>query len=152
MRVTGIVVAALLLASCSTPPGQREPAPFARERGIIATSELPAGFIKLDPVAKNFLRVSGDPLALEASDESNGNVTMAIASRNHDMTMVSVAATTEGKLKLDFYISPDGERWQYTSSCPVSTVANYETWPHDITHIAVANPRYVAGDRAGLCD
>lgn len=149
MRLIAIVVSASLAASCSTPAGQREPAPFARERGIVATSELPAGYVKLDPVAKNFLRVSGDPLVLEASDEANGNVTLAIASRNHDMTMVSFAATAEGKLKLDFYISPDGERWQYTSSCPANT---YENWPHDITNIAVANPRYVTGDAVGICD
>ena len=101
MRPLALATALVLVASCSTPAGQREPAPFARERGIVATSELPAGYVKLDPAAKNFLRVSGDPLVLAPSDEANGNVTLAIASRNHDMTMVS-------RLTLPSRIAPAG--------------------------------------------
>ena len=148
MRFLTLLLLPALLVACATPPDQREPAPFAPSRGVVATADLPAGHVVVSGDEPVYLRLAGtDTLVLEPADEASADLVVHFASRDHDMTMVSLKAKGERTLRLDFYISPDGKRWQYSSSCPLmGTIGTYENWPHALPLLAIANPRYIDGD------
>jgi len=147
MRSWMLLLLPILFAGCATPPDQREPAPFAPSRGVMAAEDLPVGHVVVSGNDPFYLRLSGtDTLTLEPADEATADLVVHFASRDHDMTMVSLKASGERTLKLDFYISPDGKRWQYSSSCPLKgTMGTFENWPHMLPFLALANPRYVDG-------
>ncbi len=59
-----------------------------------------------------------------------------------DGTLLKVANGGDRALKFDLYISPDGERFQYTSSCTlIPKGAGYESWPYPIFAFALGNVR-----------
>jgi len=56
--------------------------------------------------------------------------------------MLKVSNQTNRQLKYDLYISPDGQRFQYTSSCIlVPNGAGVEMWPYVIHSFAIGRVR-----------
>ena len=138
------LVLATLLASCASPRGGGEAAPSAPSREVIATSALPPGHVVTDGREPLHLDiVVGDPLALAPATEADAELIVRFVDRNRERTIVSILSRFEQPLKFDLYISPDGERWQYKSSCPPDS---REAWSQLVPYLAIANPRVIASD------
>ena len=55
-------------------------------------------------------------------------------------------------IKFDLYLSQDGERFVYTSSCALTPgISSFEMWRQPVREFAIGNPRVVDGKRIS-CD
>lgn len=124
-------------------------AALERARGIFGTVDLPANHVITDGSKPLFLRVSGQkPLILSPAIEADAQIRVEFTTRNEESTMVSLTSTHPRRIKVDLYLSPDGDRWEYTSSCPLSV---HEMWGYPVAYLALANPRFI-GDEKSICE
>ena len=123
--------------------------PRQRESSL---EELPPDRIITDLSKPLHLKLSGAPiLFLSEVGESDANFTITPLPCENEckkMTMVSFSNRSGSRIKVDLWISPDGETWHYTSSCPLGVT--YESWPHPIPYLAIARPRSEPAD-SGVC-
>lgn len=72
------------------------------------------------------------------------------AGSNDDGTLLTISNDQDQQVKFDVYISPDGERFLYTSSCTlIAGGKNFEHWPHPVRAFAIGRIR-LASEHA--CD
>lgn len=124
----------------------------ARDEAPISAAELPPDRVLTDGSAPTWVALSpaanGD-FALNDSDESSGQIELRMVQRDEQMTMVAIRSQSAQRIKLDLYLSPDGEQYIYTSSCPIAPgIVSYESWPHPVAWIAVASAQV---DTSGEC-
>jgi hypothetical protein len=94
----------------------------------------------------------GVPLLLPVG-AAEATLSVTFVERKDDQTLVTLASGAPRTLKVDLYISPDGERWSYTSSCPIRPkLSVYENWPYAIPFMALANPRWLADGDSTACE
>lgn len=99
---------------------------------------------------------SGDPgLALQvalvdgriasASPATQGEGQLrAIRSGEDASPMLTISGSLPVAVKFDLYLSPDGERFHYTSSCVLTPgISSFEMWQHPVREFALGNPRVV---------
>ena len=123
--------------------GAAEPARTMRK------SEIPAGFAIGGGQPPLALRVDVDDAgvrSVHAAEASEANIT-ANGDSQDGRTMLTIEHTLNVVLKFDLYVSRDGERFAYTSSCAVTPgIASFEMWEQPIRAFAIGNPRVVDGD------
>lgn len=110
-------------------------------------SDLPANFAVGNgkpPLALNVVVKDGQVVSAAPADAATANVTAAGDIENGQATLAithSLAVT----LKFDLYISADGERFVYASSCAITPgIAGFELWQQPVRAFALGNPRIVA--------
>ena len=113
---------------------------------ILKRAELPAGFAigTGDPSLGLIVKVvDGKVEATVTKEISAANVTLKREEMEQGQ-MADIHNATAVTLKFDLYISPDGERFVYTSSCPVlAGKGDFEMWPGAVHSFAFGNPRVV---------
>lgn len=143
-----LLCALLLLSACAW---FRTSEPVDSEAPL-ALAALPADRVLTDGSAPLWLALTAQPdgrYALKDSDETSGQVELRMVQRDEQMTMVAIRSQWPERIKLALYLSPDGEQYIYTSSCPIAPgIVSYESWPHAVAWIAVAS---AAADRDGAC-
>ena len=150
MKRIALASIAVLLASCAAPAKLQIDPDVAKQRAreIIARANLPSDSVITDGSEKTYLRIAETgPYTFAHATEADANFTIEFTAREEKMTIVSFHYSGGGPVnKIDLYISLDGERWEYTSSCPIG--ATFETWSHPVQFLAVAHPHV---GREGLC-
>lgn len=120
----------------------------------LAKAEIPAGFAIGTGSPALALKVEldeGQVRSFANTDAAAGNVT-ASGSSADGQTMLSIKHDLDVTLKFDLFISSDGERFEYASSCAVTpAISSFEMWERPIRAFALGNPRVVANDKL-TCD
>jgi hypothetical protein len=147
-----LVFAAVLpcVAACDPPP---EPA------RIITPGRMPIGAAYRTSSADLALHVtldevSSSPVGFEPAKAESTDLVMGAVPNTAPTPMTTLALTNRSArpLKVDLWISNDGQRYRYTSSCPIGPGArSSESWPGVVPWVYVSNPRFVASDARG-CD
>ncbi len=165
-RTIGVVLAtSLLLASCAHIGGDApvrdglspETARLATGPGntVFELAQLPAESWRTDGSAPLYLRVElidGQVTAVTPADADTGNLGIWLDPDPDQSTLIALENRTDARLKVDLHVSTDGERFAYTSSCPVGANAGfYQRWPQPLPWLSVGNIRVVADDHQ-LCD
>jgi len=142
--------AAALAIVCTACATAGEPAKASAAPQATTFERLPAGFARGDANA---------PIGLLVAVDAAGTVTNRPAGTGEkadvvlvrkamgEGTSVNITNSTSAMLKYDLYISPDGVRFQYTSSCPLPAGGGgYEMWPYPIHSFAIGNLRVADAD------
>jgi hypothetical protein len=152
MRAVLLALVLPCVVACEPPP---EPA------RIITPGHMPPGAAYHSGSPDLSLRVtvdevSGTPLGFEPGKAENTDLSLGFVANTAATSMTMLALTNRSKrpLKVDMWISDDGQRYRYTSSCPILAGArSTESWPGVVSWIYVSNPRFLAPDaRATTCD
>lgn len=141
-----VAIFSLLCAGCATTPhGERGGSESGVQQRWFTRDQVPDGFVLGDGRALLGLVVDIDlqkrVVARMPQAAEDANISL-IRTEMGQGTTVRVSNGTQATLKYDLYISPDGIRYQYTSSCPLMTgVSSYENWPMQIHSFAMGNVR-----------
>lgn len=141
---------ALLAGACLIASGAAEAAKPAR---ALKREDIPAGFAIGSGQLALAVAVEGGRVAHAevAPDGAAANVTASVNAKEGETTL-TIKHTLNVALKFDLYMSADGERFVYTSSCAVTPgISSFEMWQMPIREFALGNPRVVDGDKIG-CD
>lgn len=114
----------------------------ARE-GWLSLAEIPNDFAVGTGKDPLYLTVAqeGETLSSKASKGPSGDI-VASTIPHDSMTMLTIKSNLDKELKFDLYISPDGRRFQYTSTCAlIPKASNFESWPYAIHSFAIGNVR-----------
>lgn len=145
-----------IVAVYSTILGLTASTVFAAKPAVraMAKAEIPQGFAVGSgepPLALRVDIIDGKASAVEAAAGGAANVTASGSTDDGEATL-SIRHDLEVALKFDLYISADGERFQYTSSCAVTPgMSSFELWQQPVRAFALGNPRVIDGDRI-TCD
>lgn len=143
----------LQAASKDSPIVAKKPKPA--RMGWTASENMPADLQRFDGNKPLYLKVTIENnvvIKTEIATEQTANLTLTLASRKKDDTMLSIRSSLDVAVKLDLYISPDDTRYQYTSSCPIMAKGGgYETWGFSINWFALSDIRVVPKD-SGICE
>ncbi len=141
----------LLSAACTMPSiaSAAKPAPKT-----LARDELPAGFAigtASPSLALQVEVVDGKVSASAPAADAPGNLRAARSGDAAQTTLMVSSALTEA-VKFDLYISLDGERFTYASSCGVTPgISSFEMWEQPVKLFALGNPRVLPKGRMA-CD
>lgn len=141
----------LLAAICAGPviASAARPAPKTLARG-----DLPARFAigSGSPSLALQVDVVDDKVTASApAGDTPGNL-RATRSGDATQTTLMVSSTLPVAVKFDLYVSSDGERFEYASSCGVTPgVSSFEMWERPIQAFALGNPRVLPKGRMA-CD
>lgn len=146
-----LAACAVAMALIAIPPlaDAARPAPKS-----LARHELPAGFAVGSASPSLALQVEvadGKVVASSPAGEGPGNLR---ATRSGDAagTMLTVSSDLPVAVKFDLYISADGERFTYTSTCGLTPgISSFEMWKQPVAAFALGNPRVVPSGRVS-CD
>lgn len=146
-----VAACAVAIALLAVPPlaaaGRPAPTPLARDA-------LPAGFAvgSGSPVLALQVEIAdGEVVASSPAGEGPGNL-RATRSGDAAETMLTVSSDLPVAVKFDLYISTDGERFTYTSTCGLTPgISSFEMWKQPVVAFALGNPRVVPSGRVS-CD
>lgn len=120
----------------------------------LARAELPQGFAigSGSPVlALQVEVVDGKVASWAPAGEGTGNL-RGTRSGDATQTTLMVSSGLPEAIKFDLYVSTDGERFEYASTCGVTPgVSSFEMWERPITAFAMGNPRVLPNGRMS-CD
>jgi len=131
--------------------GAQAAKPHAR---VLAKSEIPAGFAigSGNPVLALKVDIDGGQVKSVANTEATTANVTATGSSADGETMLTIKHDLDVTIKFDLYISADGERFEYTSSCAITpAISSFEMWAQPIRAFALGNPRVIAGNKV-TCD
>ena len=118
----------------------------------LARAQLPAGFAigSGSPVLALQVEIA-DGKVVSSSPAGSGNL-RATRSGSDGEPMLTVKSDLPVAIKFDLYLSRDGERFTYTSSCALMPgISSFEMWQQPVSEFAIGNPRVVDGQRIS-CD
>jgi len=140
------LVAVLLVA---LPAAARDKVPRT-----LARAELPQGFAigSGSPVLALQVEVAGGKVASwTPAGEGTGNL-RGTRSGDAAQTTLMVSSALQEAIKFDLYVSTDGQRFEYASTCGVTPgVSSFEMWERPIAAFAMGNPRVLPKGRMD-CD
>lgn len=119
----------------------------------LARAELPPGFAigSGSPALALQVDVVGDKVSWAPAQPGAGNL-RGTRSGDAGQTTLMVSSTLPDAIKFDLYVSTDGERFEYASTCGVTPgVSSFEMWERPITLFAMGNPRVLPKGRMD-CD
>lgn len=133
-------------ALCAAAIGAVDAAGPAR---TMSKSEIPAGFAVGSGQPPLALKVDVDGQGVRnvrIADAAEANV-RARGDAQDGRAMLTIEHDLGVALKFDLYVSADGDRFEYASSCAVTPgVSSFEMWERPIRAFAIGNPRVVDGD------
>lgn len=147
MRRTARMHAGLLAAVLCLPAAHAEAAgPAPRQAGRAELAGFAIGSAR-PSLALQVVVADGKVVSWAPATE-NGNL-RAVRSGSEAEPMLTVSAGLPVAIKFDLYLSQDGERFVYTSSCAVTPgVSSFEMWRQPVAAFALGNPRVVADGKA----
>ena len=164
ISISFCVALSIALTGCASPPnsnpgqgykavGMAHVSPGVKpQQKILNREELPAGFAigEGEPSLGLIVRVNhAKTEASPTTDLALANVTLKRGSIGSG-TSAEIHSKLDLPLKFDLYISPDGQRYRYTSTCVVIAKGSaFEMWPSSIRSFALGNPRVVGVDQMG---
>lgn len=146
-----ILAGYVVMALCAMPviASAAKPAPKTLSRG-----ELPAGFAIGDALPSLALQVEvvdGKVAASAPAGDAPGNL-RAARSGDATQTTLMVSSALAEAVKFDLYVSLDGEKFTYASSCGVTPgISSFEMWEQPVKLFALGNPRVLPKGRMD-CD
>ncbi len=120
----------------------------------LARAELPEGFAVGSgaPVLALQVAVAGGKVVSWAPAGEGGGNLRGARSGDGTRTTLMVSSALPEAIKFDLYVSTDGERFDYASSCGVTPgVSSFEMWERPVKLFAMGNPRVLAKGRMD-CD
>ncbi len=137
-------VAAILLAALCAPVAEAAGPPRRQaERHELAGFAIGSG---RPPLALQVEIVDGR--VVSSAPVAEGGNLRAVRSGDDAEPMLTVSASLPVTVKFDLYLSQDGERFVYTSSCAVTPgISSFEMWRQPVREFAIGNPRVVPGGR-----
>lgn len=156
-----LLVLALAVSACATSrvPADAQvvetlsPHTGYRSGNPLARDGLPKGALIADGTAPLHLlaEVRGERIgALRAVAAQEANLTLAFVQQDRERSAIDIKSALPVGLKVDLFVSRDGQTFAYTSSCPVRPGGNaFAQWPHRVRAVAIANPRVPNGE---VCD
>jgi hypothetical protein len=132
-----------LLGACGSPP------PPVR---TITAGHLPPGAaFRADAGAltlKLSYDASGTPNGFAAGSPDDADLVIGFI----NTSTVKIENHMKQALKVDLWLSQDGRRFGYTTSCPISAgSSSHEIWPGRVPWVYVSGPRWVPPAEAGMC-
>lgn len=147
----GAILVAFADCGCASGSGAQEAAAADEAPEVIDASNLPKPHFRTDGSKVLYLMVTisnGSVTDVAEADAASANLVVTFKHRDKSRTMVEIASKLEVPLKWDLHISPDDQRYIYTSSCPRPPVehefASFEEWPHPVPWLAISNFRVPA--------
>ncbi|PPJ41576.1 MULTISPECIES: hypothetical protein [unclassified Pseudoxanthomonas] len=149
--MTKIVMRACLMAAMLAilPASAKDKVPRTLTR-----AELPQGFAigSGSPVLALQVEVADGKVASWAPAGEGGGNLRGTRSGDAAQTTLMVSSALPEAIKFDLYVSTDGERFEYASTCGVTPgVSSFEMWERPITQFAMGNPRVLPKGRMD-CD
>ena len=147
----GIAIALVLASLCMT--GSLAFAQGGKGQRQLSRAQLPAGFAigSGSPVLALQVEVADGRVA-SASPATGGGNLRATRSGSEAEPMLTVKSDLPVAIKFDLYLSQDGERFTYTSSCALTPgISSFEMWQQPVREFAIGNPRVVDRKRIS-CD
>ena len=120
----------------------------------LARAELPPGFAigSGSPALALQVDVVGGKVVSWAPAQPGAGDLRGTRSGDAGQTTLMVSSTLPDAIKFDLYVSTDGERFEYASTCGVTPgVSSFEMWERPITLFAMGNPRVLPKGRMD-CD
>ena len=120
----------------------------------LARAELPPGFAigSGSPALALQVDVVGGKVVSWAPAQPGAGNLRGTRSGDAGQTTLMVSSTLPDAIKFDLYVSTDGERFEYASTCGVTPgVSSFEMWERPITLFAMGNPRVLPKGRMD-CD
>lgn len=152
--VMGAVALAALAGCASWRGGAPDEAPAERPAlrdGWLWREQLPADAVTGagEPALTAAIGANG---ALASVPAAEARIVLSRLTAGAEGTTISLANQTGDTLKFALFVSPDGERWTATDSCPVEAggVA-FESWPYPVVAFALASPRVLAEGEPRTC-
>jgi hypothetical protein len=99
--------------------------------------------------------VSGTPVGFEPGSAGGADLTVGFAPETAATQTTTVRLTNRSSrpLKVDLWLSQNGEQFTYTSSCPIPAGhQSLETWPGEVPWVYVSNPHFLAESRPAACE
>jgi hypothetical protein len=99
--------------------------------------------------------VTGGPVGFEPGSAESTDLTLGFVGNTASTrkTTVRLANRSKRPLKVDLWRSQNGERYDYTSSCPIAPGRrSFETWDGDVPWVYVSNPRFLSPDSPATCE
>ena len=122
----------------------------AKPAATLSKSEIPSGFAVgsgTPPLALKVELDAGQVKSATVADVASANLT-ASGQLDAGEATLSISHALDVTLKFDLYISDDGERFVYTSSCAVTPgISSFELWQQPVRAFALGNPRVVDKNR-----
>jgi hypothetical protein len=102
-----------------------------------------------EPAVTAAIGPDGTLLSVPASEAT---IVLSRLTAGGEGTTISLANQTASTLKFALFISPDGERWTGSDSCPVEPgEVAFESWPYPVAAFAIASPRVLAEGEPRSC-
>ena len=120
----------------------------------LARAELPPGFAigSGSPALALQVDVVGGKVVSWAPAQPGAGNLRGTRSGDAGQTTLMVSSTLPDAIKFDLYVSTDGDRFEYASTCGVTPgVSSFEMWERPITLFAMGNPRVLPKGRMD-CD
>ncbi|WP_202839825.1 hypothetical protein [Luteimonas saliphila] len=135
-------LATVLAAAAAEAAGRGAPMEATRNElaGFAIGSGRPALALQVDVV-------DGKVASAVPAVDGGGNL-RAVRSGTDDEPMLTVSGALPVAVKFDLYLSQDGERFTYTSSCALTPgISSFEMWRQPVREFALGNPRVVANGK-----
>ena len=142
MRTIFFTLLSLSLFGCGSVPNQQS----TGEIGVVLTNVYPENPIEIEvtPEGENLVPKTGET-------ESIGSLSFSLTSPSGN-AMMSVKNSSQSTIKYDLYMVDNSGRLHYTSSCPLMPgLSVFESWPHFIPEIIVANARILDENQGYVC-
>lgn len=152
--VLGAALLAALAGCASWRGGAADDAPAERpalREGWLWREQLPADAVT-GAGAPALTAAIGADGALASVPAAEATIVLSRLTSGPEGTTISLANQTATALKFTLFVSPDGERWTASDSCPVEAggVA-FESWPYPVEAFALATPRVLAEGEPRAC-
>ena len=161
VRSVALLLASALLAACAVPRAidatttiPPDAVPVASVRPVaspqaatwLAVAELPAGALRARADRAVLLEVSredgGAVGSVEPAPLELANLIVRVTRNAPRDVGIALESSLDASVKLDLFVSPDGERFRYISSCPVIAGGSaYEKLAEPVAWVAVARVR-----------
>ena len=100
--------------------------------------------------------VTGAPVGFEPGSAGTTDLVVGFVAgdtASTRTTTVRLTSRSQRTIKVDLWLSQNGQQYTYTSSCPIAAGRrSFETWPGDVPWVYVSNPRFLAPDAPATCE
>jgi hypothetical protein len=137
---------ALDVPADAVPVASVRPAASPHAPNWLSVAQLPDGAIRGSSERALLLEVTrggdGAIASVESAPLELANLIVRVSAKGPRNVGVVLESSLDATLKLDLFVSPDGERFKYASSCPVIAGGSaYEMFAERVVAVAVARVR-----------
>jgi hypothetical protein len=155
-----LVARAMVVAGCLIASAACNPPPAPETVRTIRPGHMPPGAAQHAGNPDLTLRVtlddvSGAPTGFEPGSAESTDLVVGFVPDATATVTTTLRLTNRSKrpLKVDLWVSEDGQRYVYSSSCPIAAgKASFETWEGRLPWVFVSNPRFVGPDAHSACE